>query len=149
MSSVNFVSISFPLNCDVEKPLYETALHYLETMQSNEFPIGEVVGFLTDVKDGKCVIENNKGDAFSWASQCNYFCGETLLENLTLFFVDLWNKKVIPPYHGIVIMSNYEQSNQTQIIQIRSPGLRNWRNISAEQLEIKKLVGDFYWMFDN
>lgn len=138
---------------DIDAPFAEIAKKHLELVSSDDMCPGYVRFFLEAVVEGRCVFGGSKGDALSYASGCQDDA-ETILQWLKPWFLEMWQRRVIPHYHGAIITSNYESVAQTNVIELRlsddaKDRVRRGREITEEDLSIRNFVGDWYTLFDN
>ena len=106
-----FTSILVPIDCaesEKQKTLAELATKHFKIFESDEEWCGNktVLHFLQSVKDQRCIFSSSKGWGLAWAAEGNYCNAEDIVEELKLFFLDLYQNRIALRFNHIIVITS-------------------------------------------
>lgn len=82
-------------------PFMEIAKKHLDILKDDGFTPKLCFLFLEAVTAGKCIFNGTKGEGLCWAAEGNGSNAKDIADHLKLYFLDMWQNRIIPAYHGV------------------------------------------------
>lgn len=132
----HYVHLSIVMACNNEDELFKLAKKHLQ----KDYKCNESLWYLEYLSEGKGYTCGPKGGLSMWGIVGNYTSAEFFVENLRLFWIELFETEVGPfNFEHIIVFYEHEQSEQADAIEI------SWDK-EKKQLKIKDHSLPFAWM---
>ncbi len=132
----HYVHLSIIMACDKNEPVAELAKKHLEKLDACK----ESRWYLEDLSNRKGNNTGPKGGLSMWGIVGNHTCIDKFIEDLTPFFIELYDTQAGPfQFEHIIIFSEHEQIEQATAHEISY-------NKENKKLNVKEHRLPFAWM---